>query len=544
MSIKSAQASIDGTRPPLSTKSLIDVFPSTASLLCDPQSALDTPTMMIPPQHPSHYTYSNNSDIYTSDTSSDAMSKLIDNLSSSSDLMSWSHESLVNAASCDASDAFLRTTPEEVISADSLLLDRMATVAQFNRPQANKDLPITPTVKQSNPSIYDVDQMISSDPLPVWLNHALSCGFSESSLPSERSRSWSNVSQVAFSSDDVHPSTPLQRDDTSPPQSTKLLEQIISMTIPSGSHLPASPPHSQTSTFTINSDMDLTFPELHSCSPSSTAFSSSAATPDVQDEAMHPFMDQCNLASSLLRPYPATASSRKSRTQSPKKRKASGPACCTTQNSSKKLAKSFRRFSSLSKESSDIEDGIKSGQSSSMSYSVSQKILIKAKSSTQDEEIVYPNDQDLLQKALMAKGPEADSKNDPPIEAYDNAVQRTKNGDIDLYTPRWSRGTHRERDGWCHLCEKGGWYSMKRSQYLYHLQYDHGVSSQKKKVFDPPQAVRIWDDAVGSTEVLCGNCNSWIPICFGPVRKRNFKVYFKHIHACQRMSTSSSSSVP
>lgn len=238
----------------------------------------------------------------------------------------------------------------------------------------------------------------------------------------------------------------------------------------------------------------------------------------------------------------------KDRSKAVQKRRAKRGAKCTAQ-SRKKVAtsSSFRRFSTLSKEgccSSEVEDGAKTCQSSSMSFTTSKKISLKARSSSGEEEIDYPRNQNLLQKALSAKGPVAPGQADPLIEVNDSIFRRIKDGEVDIYTPRWSRGAHREREGWCHLCEKGGWYSMKRSQYLYHLQYEHGISSQTKKVFDAPKAIRIWNDAVQSTEGLCGNCNSWIAICFGPVRKRNFKVYFKHIHACQRSFTAAASPSP
>jgi hypothetical protein len=78
---------------------------------------------------------------------------------------------------------------------------------------------------------------------------------------------------------------------------------------------------------------------------------------------------------------------------------------------------------------------------------------------------------------------------------------------------------------------------MKRSQYLYHMQYDHGISSLTRKVFHPPNHIRIWNDAVQKTEGLCHHCHSWIAICFGPARKRDFKAWFKHARKCHRDST-------
>ncbi|PWN46657.1 hypothetical protein IE53DRAFT_306736, partial [Violaceomyces palustris] len=100
----------------------------------------------------------------------------------------------------------------------------------------------------------------------------------------------------------------------------------------------------------------------------------------------------------------------------------------------------------------------------------------------------------------------------------------------DVYAPRFTRLDHQIRQGWCSLCTKGGWYWLKRSQYLYHLQYEHGISSITRRPYRPPAMMRIWDDPDQSIEGLCSMCDQWIPICYGPLRKRSFKPWFKHAH--------------
>ncbi|PWN47657.1 hypothetical protein IE53DRAFT_320830 [Violaceomyces palustris] len=128
-----------------------------------------------------------------------------------------------------------------------------------------------------------------------------------------------------------------------------------------------------------------------------------------------------------------------------------------------------------------------------------------------------------------------DGPHGAPSEGFEEEVDESESlFASDLYAPRLTRRGPPGREGWCSLCPQGGWYSMKRSQYLYHMQYDHGISSLTRKVFEPPSMLRIWNDEVETTDGLCEHCSEWIPICFGPVRKRDFKAWFKHAHKCHR----------
>lgn len=145
--------------------------------------------------------------------------------------------------------------------------------------------------------------------------------------------------------------------------------------------------------------------------------------------------------------------------------------------------------------------------------------------SSNSEPIKYPNTEEFLHRTMHCEIPPSSADvtfRDVPLTC----------DEIDLYTPRWRRGSYKDRFGWCHLCEKGGWYSMKRSQYLYHMQVYHGVSNLTKVVYDRPRAIRIWEDSSQSVEVLCRYCDSWVSLSHGPIRALSFKCYFKHARHC------------
>ncbi|KAN0066593.1 hypothetical protein ACQY0O_000687 [Thecaphora frezii] len=164
------------------------------------------------------------------------------------------------------------------------------------------------------------------------------------------------------------------------------------------------------------------------------------------------------------------------------------------------------------------------------SCTVTDRIVLRPRPGTEDEEVPYPHLPDTFEAAKRNQGPPpCEGEQDSKDEVMDESANVFPS---DLYAPRLTRRGPNGREGWCSLCPQGGWYSMKRSQYLYHLQYDHGVSSLTRKVFRPPLQLRVWNDAVEKTEGLCHHCNEWIAICFGPVRKRDWKAFFKHSHKC------------
>lgn len=166
-------------------------------------------------------------------------------------------------------------------------------------------------------------------------------------------------------------------------------------------------------------------------------------------------------------------------------------------------------------------------------FSITDSIVLRPRPGTDNVEIAYPCTSDSLQDTQKNAGPPLDK--DPNGE---EAVEQVQNlFPSDLYAPRFTRRGKYGREGWCSLCRQGEWYSMKRSQYLYHMQFDHGISSLTKRFFHPPRHLRIWNDAMQKTEGLCHHCKKWIPICFGPARKRDFKVWFKHARKCHRDDT-------
>jgi len=61
----------------------------------------------------------------------------------------------------------------------------------------------------------------------------------------------------------------------------------------------------------------------------------------------------------------------------------------------------------------------------------------------------------------------------------------------DGYTPRWVRKDGKAKEGWCALCPGAGkWLCLKNSEYWYHRQFHHGISSVSGRPFLPPYEVR------------------------------------------------------
>lgn len=167
-------------------------------------------------------------------------------------------------------------------------------------------------------------------------------------------------------------------------------------------------------------------------------------------------------------------------------------------------------------------------KSSGNTFSITSRIVLRPRVGTDEEEVPYPHLPATFEEASKNDGPDASQGGDDATDES-SVVFPT-----DLYAPRFARRGPYGREGWCSLCTQGEWYSMKRSQYLYHLQYDHGVCSLTRKMFEAPVHLRVWNDAMERTEGLCHHCQEWIPICFGAIRKRDYKAWFKHAHRCHR----------
>lgn len=169
----------------------------------------------------------------------------------------------------------------------------------------------------------------------------------------------------------------------------------------------------------------------------------------------------------------------------------------------------------------------------SSGFTIIDEIVLRPRPGSGDEEIAYPCATDSLSDTQNNSGPTIDA-----VHQAEEAVEQVRNlFPSDLYAPRFTRRGKCGREGWCSLCPQGEWYSMKRSQYLYHMQFDHGISNLTRRFFHPPQHLRVWNDAVSKTDGFCHHCKKWIPICFGPQRKREFKVWFKHARKCHRDDT-------
>ena len=54
---------------------------------------------------------------------------------------------------------------------------------------------------------------------------------------------------------------------------------------------------------------------------------------------------------------------------------------------------------------------------------------------------------------------------------------------IDMYTPVRTRGKGKEKEGLCSLCKEPSWFKIKISQYWYHLNFIHGISSATGYIF-------------------------------------------------------------
>ncbi|KAF9650371.1 hypothetical protein BDM02DRAFT_3064302, partial [Thelephora ganbajun] len=126
---------------------------------------------------------------------------------------------------------------------------------------------------------------------------------------------------------------------------------------------------------------------------------------------------------------------------------------------------------------------------------------------------------------------------------------------LDLYTPRFVKGTGREKVGLCPICveseERGGqnkklWLSTKFSAFNYHMQYSHGISAFSAAPFSPPMIFRTKPrnqvtkhERSQVTEGKCHKCSKWIPL--ETIKDADVKVkeifWWKHAATCHHGST-------
>ncbi|ORX87739.1 hypothetical protein K493DRAFT_237297 [Basidiobolus meristosporus CBS 931.73] len=80
----------------------------------------------------------------------------------------------------------------------------------------------------------------------------------------------------------------------------------------------------------------------------------------------------------------------------------------------------------------------------------------------------------------------------------------------DIYTPLWVRGVGKAKEGLCPLCkDRCLWLKIKTSAYWYHLNYQHGISSNTGRPFASPVETRI-HAVTGLKEALCHKCGQWV----------------------------------
>ena len=95
------------------------------------------------------------------------------------------------------------------------------------------------------------------------------------------------------------------------------------------------------------------------------------------------------------------------------------------------------------------------------------------------------------EREIQEQSPDSDKPHfSHPLDhaAYDNAQyhktlpflkgleQHTKSKS-DLYTPMFTRAKGKQKEGLCRICKDPSWFKIKISQYWYHLNMTHGISS-------------------------------------------------------------------
>ncbi|KAM0756653.1 hypothetical protein T439DRAFT_376808 [Meredithblackwellia eburnea MCA 4105] len=141
----------------------------------------------------------------------------------------------------------------------------------------------------------------------------------------------------------------------------------------------------------------------------------------------------------------------------------------------------------------------------------------------------------------------------PSQDEEPEAVRNAGVGFLDLYGPRWSKGTRDEKVGLCPICvepvARGGegdekWLHLRNSSYLYHMNHHHGVSKATGLPFSPPKSARtVPQDARrgyrdSMLEGLCHNCEDWIPLLTAKQVETAIPelIWWKHAKACHGSS--------
>ena len=105
--------------------------------------------------------------------------------------------------------------------------------------------------------------------------------------------------------------------------------------------------------------------------------------------------------------------------------------------------------------------------------------------------------------------------------------QDSMNAD-DLYTPKYTRFSGAQKEGYCDLCSPGKWLKMKNSTFWYHKQFFHGISHKTCTWFDSPSETRMNKDV---PEGKCHKCLEWVPLLKQKRKNGNIN-WFHHAASC------------
>eukprot|EP00834_Sanchytrium_tribonematis_P007304 NODE_642_length_5062_cov_1.602861.p2 type:complete len:382 gc:universal NODE_642_length_5062_cov_1.602861:3409-4554(+) len=114
-----------------------------------------------------------------------------------------------------------------------------------------------------------------------------------------------------------------------------------------------------------------------------------------------------------------------------------------------------------------------------------------------------------------------------PSDLAGVAQQETLSSE-DLYTPKYTRFSGAQKEGFCDLCSPGKWLKMKNSTFWYHKQFFHGISHKTCTWFDSPSETRMNRDV---PEGKCHKCMEWIPLLKQKRKNGNIN-WFHHAAAC------------
>ncbi|GAA95428.1 uncharacterized protein L969DRAFT_300751 [Mixia osmundae IAM 14324] len=115
-----------------------------------------------------------------------------------------------------------------------------------------------------------------------------------------------------------------------------------------------------------------------------------------------------------------------------------------------------------------------------------------------------------------------------PPAPPDAQLNTPTHGDLDLYSPRYTKSSGSDKVGLCPICcepeERGGegelkWLRTKQSAFLYHMTFYHGISNANGAPFSPPVQIRVvprhtsaLNERSTMKEGLCHECNQWVAV--------------------------------